>query len=66
MLATKDFRLVMTPQQKKQLEFLARQEGRSQGNLIKRLIAERYEQVAKPKPAADPQPEQSPTMQATG
>ena len=59
MLATADFRLVMTPEQKKQLEYLAKCEGRSKGNLIKRLITERYEQVAKSEQAADPQPDQS-------
>lgn len=46
-LKTKDFRLRMTPERKKQLAFLAKREGRSQANLIDRLILEKYEKIVK-------------------
>jgi predicted DNA-binding protein len=45
MLVRKQYRLVMTPERKKMLDFLAKHEGRSKANLLNRLIVEKYETV---------------------
>lgn len=50
MLKTEQFRLVLYPERKKQLAYLAQREGRSQASLIDRLILEKYETVQAEKP----------------
>ena len=45
MLKTEQFRLVLYPERKKQLAYLAQREGRSQASLIDRLILEKYESL---------------------
>ena len=65
MLATKQFQLRITPERKKMLEFLAKQDGRSKAKLIDRLILERYEQVAKPGGNTETRRDQFPHAQPT-
>lgn len=56
MLADQKFIFVLSREDRKMLDFLAKREKRSRANLIKVLVAERYQQVAKPQPVTDPRP----------
>jgi hypothetical protein len=59
MSKTEQFRLVMYPERKEQLAFLAQREGRSQASVIDRLILEKYKELTKSQPTRESRPDQS-------
>lgn len=63
MLATEQFRLVMRPDVKQKLTFLAERDGRSKAKMIERLILEKYEAVQVTKKSAKNSPREMVPMQ---
>ncbi len=63
MLANEQFKMRISPEERKMLDVVAQRERRSRANVIKLLVAERYELISKPQPVMEPRPDQSATAQ---
>ncbi len=66
MLADEQFKMRISREERKMLDFIAKREKRSRANLIKLLVAERYEQLKPSGPVTAPRPIDAAQLQPMG